>query len=282
MRRREFITLLGCAAASWPQTVRAQQDDRVRRIGVLLGGAVANDADTQERNAAFAHSLQQLGWTDGRNVRIDVRWAAGDPDRFRRYAAELVALAPDVILAPGSFTMGPLLQATRTVPIVFVHVPDPVAAGYVEGETVAIEYRWAENQFDRLPALATELVRRQVAVIVTSGGSSPALAAKAVTTTIPIVFSVAEDPVRLGLVASLARPGGTATGINFFSIELAAKRLELLRELVPAATRVALLINPAAAADTETMLRDVEAATSTMGLLFLRVSRSINRQFPVS
>ena len=138
--------------------------------------------------------------------------------------------------------------------------------GYVEGENVAIEYRWAENQFDRLPALATELVRRQVAVIVTSGGSSPALAAKAVTTTIPIVFSVAEDPVRLSLVASLARPGGNATGINFFSIELAAKRLELLRELVPAATRVALLINPAAAADTETMLRDVEAATSTMGL----------------
>jgi putative ABC transport system substrate-binding protein len=150
--------------------------------------------------------------------------------------------------------------------------------GYVEGENLAIEYRWAENQFDRLPALATELVRRQVAVIVTSGGSGPALAAKAATTTIPIVFTVPEDPVRLGLVASLARPGGNATGINFFSIELAAKRLELLRELVPAATRVAVLVNPAAAADTETMLRDVEAATSTMGLQIQIINANTSRE----
>jgi putative ABC transport system substrate-binding protein len=117
--------------------------------------------------------------------------------------------------------------------------------GYVEGENVAVEYRWAENQPDRLPALAAELVRRQVAVIVAAGGAAAAFAAKSATTTIPIVFVVSDDPVRLGLVASLARPGGNLTGINFFSAELVAKRLELLRELVPAATRIAVLVNPA-------------------------------------
>ena len=150
-------------------------------------------------------------------------------------------------------------------------------AGFVEGENVAIEYRWAENQFDRLPALAAELVRRQVAVIVTTGGPVAALAAKAATTTIPIVFAVPEDPVRLGLVASLARPGGNATGINFFSEELLAKRLELLRELVPAATRVAVLVNPAKRR-TETTLRDLEAAARAMGLQIQVVNANTSRE----
>jgi ABC-type uncharacterized transport system substrate-binding protein len=152
--------------------------------------------------------------------------------------------------------------------------------GYVEGENVAIEYRWADNQTDRLPALAAELVRRRIAVIV--GNTPSAFAAKAATTTIPIVFIVAEDPVRLGLVASLARPGGNLTGVNFFTGELVAKRLELLRELVPRAARVAVLVNPAGP-DAETTLKDVEPAARAIGLqipvLNASTSREINAAF---
>jgi putative ABC transport system substrate-binding protein len=130
MRRRAFMSLLG-AAAAWPLAARAQQSERIRRIGVLMSVA-AEDPEGPARTAAFAHGLQQLGWSVGGNMRIDYRWGAGDGDRIRRYAAELIALAPDVILATGSATLGPLLQATRTVPIVFVHVPDPVGAGFVD------------------------------------------------------------------------------------------------------------------------------------------------------
>ena len=151
-------------------------------------------------------------------------------------------------------------------------------AGYVEGENLAIEYRWAEGQFDRLPALAGELVRRRVAVIAATGGTPSALAAKAATTTIPIVFSVGDDPAKLGLVASLARPGGNATGTNFFVYELGAKRLALLRELVPAAARVAVLANPANAALTETMLTDVEAAARDISLQMQIVNASTSRE----
>jgi putative tryptophan/tyrosine transport system substrate-binding protein len=138
--------------------------------------------------------------------------------------------------------------------------------GYVEGQNVTIVYRWAENQMDRLPALAADLAGRKVAVIVTIGGAAPALAAKAATTAIPIVVIVGEDPVKLGLVASLARPGGNLTGINFFNSELAAKRLELLRAFVPSAIRVAVLVNPANATVTAATLRDVETAAGAMGL----------------
>jgi putative ABC transport system substrate-binding protein len=130
MKRRSFITLLGGAAA-WPLVARAQQpDERMRRIGALSSLA-ADDPEARARYAAFLHGLQEWGWTIGRNVQIGYRWGAADPDRFRKYAAELVALTPDVILATGSPVTATVLQATRSVPIVFVQVPDPVANGFV-------------------------------------------------------------------------------------------------------------------------------------------------------
>ena len=130
LRRREFITLLGGAAVAWPIAARAQQGDRVRRIGVLMSQA-ADDAEGQARLAAFLQGLQQLGWIDGRNVRIDTRWGAGDADRTRKYAAELVALAPDIIVATAGATVGALQQVSRTVPIVFVTTIDPIRSAVV-------------------------------------------------------------------------------------------------------------------------------------------------------
>jgi putative ABC transport system substrate-binding protein len=210
MKRREFITLVGGAAAAWPFVARAQQA-AMPVIGFLHPASLEAYA---ERLRAFREGLKD--------------------------------------------------------------------AGFVEGENVAIEYRWADNQIDRLPGLATELVRRQVAVIL-AGATPAAFAAKTATTTVPIVFISPEDPVGLGLVASLARPEGNLTGINWFASELAAKRLELLRELVPGAARVALLVEPANVRITESTVRDVEAAARAMGLqirvLNANTSREIDTAF---
>jgi putative tryptophan/tyrosine transport system substrate-binding protein len=148
-------------------------------------------------------------------------------------------------------------------------------AGYIDGENLAIDYRWTENQFDRLPELAADLVRRRVAVITTVAGAS--LAAKLATTSIPIVFIATEDPVRLGLVASLARPGGNLTGINIFSSELVAKRLELVRELLPSAARIAALVSPGGPSS-EATLRDIEPAADALGLRVQVLNASTPRE----
>src|SRR5262249_24722308 len=175
VKRREFISLLSGGTATWPLAARAQQTERTRRIGVLLPAA-ADDPEFQARVAAFLQGLQQSGWTIGRNVRIDTRWATTSVADIRRHAAELGALAPDVILAFGAATVGPLLQATRTVPIVFPVVGDPVGAGFVD---------------------------------------------------------------------SLARPGGNATGFMSYAYSLSGKWLELLKQVAPSVTRVAVLRDPA-------------------------------------
>jgi len=174
MQRREFITLIGGAAATWPLASRAQQPERMRRIGVLMSLA-ADDRQGQARLAAFVQGLRELGWTDGRNVRIDTRWAAGNANDARKYAAELVSLAPDAILVSGGSIAGTLLQATRTVPIVFTQTPDPVGAGFID---------------------------------------------------------------------TLARPGGNATGFTNYEYGMGAKWLELLKQIAPGVTRVAVLRDP--------------------------------------
>ena len=196
MTRREFITLLGGAAVAWPLVARAQQPERVGRIGVLMAYA-QNDREYQSYLAAFREELQKLGWTEGRNVQIDYRWAALDPELMRRFARELIALQPDVILSSSSPTTASLLQETRSIPIIFANIADPVGSG---------------------------------------------------------------------LVASLSRPGGNATGFMLFEGSLAGKWLELLKEIAPRVSRVAAVFNPATATFAEYYLSHVKAAAASFGV----------------
>jgi putative tryptophan/tyrosine transport system substrate-binding protein len=204
IRRRDFITLLGSAAA-WPLAARAQQ----RTMPVIGWLNSASPSTTTQNVAAFRQGLAD--------------------------------------------------------------------AGTIEGQNASIEFRWAEGRYDRLPALAADLVRRNVAVIATTSGIPPALAAKAATTTIPIVFIVGIDPIEAGLVASLNRPGGNLTGVSILNVELAPKRLELLHELVPAATLIALLVNPANP-NFETLSRDLQAAARTLRLQLHVLRASTERE----
>jgi len=204
MRRREFITLLGGAAAAWPLAGRAQQA-----------------------------AMPVIGFV-----------SAGLPD-------------------------APLIAGFRK---------GLNEAGYVESQNVTVEYHWLAGQFDRLPVLMADLAHRRLAVIATPAGILASQAAKAATTTIPIVFSVGEDPVKLGLVDSLARPGGNATGINIFTVEVTAKRLGLLHDLVPKSVRIAVLVNPANAPIAETTLRDIPEAARALGLQIHIVNASTSRE----
>src|SRR6516225_218081 len=173
MRRREFISVLGSAAA-WPVAVRALQGERMRRIGILAG-LPENDPEAQARVAAFVQRLDEPGWTRGRNIHVDIRWSGGVSDDLRRFAGELARLNPDLLMATGGASLGPLVEATQTVPIVFAHVPDPLGAGFID---------------------------------------------------------------------SLSRPGGNVTGFASFDYAIAGKWLELLKQIVPSATRISILRDP--------------------------------------
>ncbi len=222
MKRREFITLLGGAVAGWPLAARAQQGERMRRIGVLTNVA-GDDPVGRARLAAFLQALQQLGWTDSRNVRIDYRWTLGDAERGRKFAAELIALAPDVILAAGSATMGPLLQTTRTVPIVFVHVPDPVGAGFVDSLArpggnatgfIQFEYgmstKWLELLKEIAPAVTRAAVLRDPAITAGIGqfGAIQAMAPSLGMEAIPVNVRDATEIERAIAAFTLTPNGG--------------------------------------------------------------------------
>jgi len=201
MRRREFMTLLGGAATSWPVAARAQQPERVRRIGVLMGYA-ESDREAQAWVAAFREALQKLGWTEGRNIQIDTRWSRADAEMMKRFAQELVAMQPDLIVSQVTPTTAALLQQTRTI---------------------------------------------------------------------PIVFAMAADPIGSGFIANMSRPGGQVTGFATLEGSLGGKWLELLKEVAPHVTRVAVLFNPTTATFAENYLNPLKAASASYGVEVIAV-----------
>jgi len=248
VKRRKFITLLGGAAVAWPLAARAQQRERMRRIGVL-SSVGADDQVNKVRLAAFQQRLQQLGWTDGHDVRIDYRFPAGNLQDFRKYAAELVALAPDVILALGR-ALQEVLEATRTVPIVFVFAADPVGSGFVESLSrpggnatgfLVFEYdlsaKWLELLKEIAPGTTRALVLRDPTAVAGIG--------------------------QFAVIQSVA-PGGNATGVTSLFGGLAAKQVGLLRDLVPTATLIGFLVNPCNPI-TERNVRDALDAAQKIG-----------------
>jgi putative tryptophan/tyrosine transport system substrate-binding protein len=238
MRRRQFIGLVGGVAIAWPVAVRAQQGERIRRIGVLWATS-EDDPVAQARQAAFLQGLQQLGWIDGQNARIDVRWAAGNLANARQYAAELVALAPDVILASGGAIMGPLLQATRTVPIVFTIVTDPVGTGLVDGLSrpggnatgfMMFEYslcgKWLALLKEIAPGVTRAAVLRDSAI--TSG-----IGQFAVIQSVASSVGVDVSPINLGDPAEIARAVATFAHSANGGLILAASGLaQVYRDLI--------------------------------------------------
>jgi putative ABC transport system substrate-binding protein len=232
VKRRQFITLLGGAATALTLGARAQQSERVRRIGVVTSGATADDPDGRVRMSAFLQGLQQSGWIDGGNIRIDYRWGAGDPDNMRKYAAELVTLAPDVILASGTATVAPLLQATRTVPIVFVQVTDPVGAGFVDslarpggnatGFTLfeyGISGKWLELLKEIAPAVTRAAVIRDPAQTAGTGqfGAIQSVASSVGVEVSPINMSSAGE-IERAIVAFAPSNGGLIVTASALSV----------------------------------------------------------------
>ena len=237
MRRRAFITLLGGAAA-WPLAARAQQGERVRRVGVLM--SVAEDGpDGQPRLTAFLKGLQELGWTEGRNIRIDIRWGAGSPERIRKYAAELVALTPDVILASGTTTLGPLRQVSRTVPTVFTGVGDPVGAGFVDSLArpggnatgfIAFEWNISGKWLELLKEIAPGVTR---AVVLRDSELGSGASQFAVIQAVAPSLRIEVNPVDVGGAAEIERAvAAFARASNGGLIATGSSRARFHRDLI--------------------------------------------------
>jgi ABC-type uncharacterized transport system substrate-binding protein len=295
MKRRAFISLLGGAAA-WPIAARAQQTGKLPTIGFL---GTINAPAWEPWTAAFMQRLREHGWIEGRNVAFEVRWAEGRRERFAEIAAEFVRLKVNIIVTAGLAAVT-VKQTTSDIPIVFALASDPVGTGLVAslarpgGNVTGLSFQSTDLAGKRLAFLREVLPALHALAILTNSGNAASVeetgqaraaaratpgtafaaqAAKAATASVPIVFAVGDDPVKLGLVASIARSGGNLTGVNFLNTELVAKQFGLLRELLPQAARVAVLVNNANAT-AEPTLRAVEAAARVTGVAIQPINAS--------